>query len=1162
MKKRKLHTNLLLLFVLFFTMGNNPVSAQANSALEFAKISGDGNPTGNGPVNATAINFVKNTNNPTGNTFVTYTPGLSATFTLSDPEYTNSNYTYSQTGGPVAIGGAIGGGTAAIFDAPAGNPNASSFTSSGATAGNGISTTSNKFVTIRVSNTFARMNSLSTTGRHRAQRLTVEFNRPVNNPILHLSSLGAALLTSSSNPTVLFGFSAELDVFVNSATTAATLNRISGNTALVVSGNQINNGASNIGDGNYGDGSVQVIGTGITSLVFEIYLRGDRSLSPEYWTSPGTNGVYPTTTGTYYGETFSLGISLDGTEPIGCDNTMYFSAGSSTQLNAIVPAAGMLGLNPVGAAAGFPYNAMAIDPLTGIMYAMRGNTNLYQINGDGTTMDLGTVSGLSTTPPQYVSGEIDPLGNYYVAQVGTVGTIYKINTTTKVATAIGLSRNIAISDMAYNVNDDLLYAVENNTGQLISIDPVSGDITSIGVSPGNGVFGAMWGSNTGSVYAQESNGNLYQYDPATGRRVLTAIGVPDSGTDGAHCVTSPITFEADLSVTKTDERTTYVPGTINIYRILVKNNGPFGVMNAHVSDLVPVGIPTANVSYRVSYVSSGSLTNVSGTQTGAIDDYVSLPADGFIEYVVTVTIPESFTGDLTNTVTVTPPADSVDPDMSNNTATDTDTQNTFPCVTSNAFSTTGWQGIVYDAPDGMNAWGEISSSTGFPTASYSQVATFDYNQNANTNHAFTLNFETLAYGLTTANPQLQNYTGTPIFNNPWETDPTKINEDYAIFFTKTIQTGEEGKYQFDLTYGDDHIFIYKNGVKVKQQQNAYTATPLYNFVTLDVVAGDVISVLLVEEWEFNTAVTLVGSKLNTPLVEDLTNDCPNDFVDLNDAHTGTVPLDTDLVWFTNDAHSGTALTGTRVTQAGAGIYYAFYYNSANDCYSPASEVEVTIEDCPLPADLYVTKTDGKTNYIPGFSTTYTIVAGNNGSNGVEDAIVEDLVPAGIPAINMSYTAVASAGSSTNVTGTQTGAINDLVSLPVGGTVTYTVTVFIPASFTGDLVNTVTITPPAGITDPDMTNNTATDTNTFECTGPDSDGDGIPDMCDLDADNDGILNCVENGFDGDPNTAFKSNGAATAFTNTPGDAPINQFRLTNGEGQSGQAWSYEIGRAHV
>src|SRR5690554_8215008 len=118
-----------------------------------------------------------------------------------------------------------------------------------------------------------------------------------------------------------------------------------------------------------------------------------------------------------------------------------------------------------------------------------------------------------------------------------------------------------------------------------------------------------------------------------------------------------------------------------------------------------------------------------------------------------------------------------------------------------------------------------------------------------------------------------------------------------------------------------------------------------------------------------------------------------------------------------------------------------------------------------------------------------------------NAHVSDPVPAGIPAINVSYTAVASSGSTTEVSGTQTGAIDDYVSLPVGGTVTYTVTVFIPASFTGDLVNTVTVTPPSNIDDVDMTNNTATDVNTFVCTGPDADGDGIPDMCDLDADKD-------------------------------------------------------------
>lgn len=185
---------------------------------------------------------------------------------------------------------------------------------------------------------------------------------------------------------------------------------------------------------------------------------------------------------------------------IGCGNTLYFSAGSLTQLYAIAPSGGSLGLSPVGSPAGFGYNATAIDPVTGIMYAMRGNTNMYQINGDGTAVDLGSVSGLSTTPPQYIAGEIDPLGNYYVAQSGTVGTVYKINTSTKVATARSLSRNITISDMAYNVNNNLLYAVESN-GQLISINPVSGVITNVGTSYGPEVFGAMWGSDTGSIYA-------------------------------------------------------------------------------------------------------------------------------------------------------------------------------------------------------------------------------------------------------------------------------------------------------------------------------------------------------------------------------------------------------------------------------------------------------------------------------------------------------------------------------------------------------------------------------------------------------------------------------------------------------------------------------------
>src|SRR5690554_3814868 len=302
------------------------------------------------------------------------------------------------------------------------------------------------------------------------------------------------------------------------------------------------------------------------------------------------------------------------------------------------------------------------------MYGMRANGDLHQIHTDGTTTNLGTVSRLPSTG--YVSGEMDSLGNYYVVQAGTASTMYNINTATKTAASITLSQSIAISDMAYNVNDGLLYAVANNTGQLISINPVSAAITPIGTSPGTGVFGAMWGSNTGSIYAQESaTGEMYQYDTTTGNRVLIATGAPASGADGAHCVTSPIMFEADLYVTKTDGTEFYNPGATTTYTIEVGNNGPFGVQNAEIEDLVPAGIPAANVSYTA-VVSAGSLTTVSGTQAGAINDLVSLPVGGTVTYTVTVTIPASFTGDLVNTVTVTPPVNIDDVDMTNNTATD------------------------------------------------------------------------------------------------------------------------------------------------------------------------------------------------------------------------------------------------------------------------------------------------------------------------------------------------------------------------------------------------------------------------------------------------------------------------------------------------------------
>lgn len=128
------------------------------------------------------------------------------------------------------------------------------------------------------------------------------------------------------------------------------------------------------------------------------------------------------------------------------------------------------------------------------------------------------------------------------------------------------------------------------------------------------------------------------------------------------------------------------------------------------------------------------------------------------------------------------------------------------------------------------------------------------------------------------------------------------------------------------------------------------------------------------------------------------------------------------------------------------------------------------------ADLYTSVTDGATTYTPGSSVTYTVVAGNNGPFGVQDATVALPLPSGIPAANITYTATGAGGATSSVTGTQTGALNDVVNLPVNGTITYTVTVNIPVNYTGNLTTSVNVASPANSTDPNTANNTATDTN--------------------------------------------------------------------------------------
>lgn len=354
----------------------------------------------------------------------------------------------------------------------------------------------------------------------------------------------------------------------------------------------------------------------------------------------------------------------------GCTTKLYLSQTNS--IYEVVTSSNPLTYPLIGAAS-VNYNSTAINPLNGVMYGIQTPTSnvLLAINADGTSVNLGAVSGLPTGVT-FNSGEIDNLGNYYVKVNTDNNQLYRINLTTLTATLITLNSSVNLPDIAFNVTTGLLYGVNSTNGQLVSINPSTGAVVGIGITPGAVNFGAMFASSTGEMYGADNAGGFYQFNLTTGQRVLISNSPPSNGNDGAHCVTAPISFGSNLSVTKTDGKTEYIPGTTNTYTIIVSNSGPFGVLNANVSDPVPAGIPAANVSYTA-VASSGSTTNVVGTQVGAINDLVSVPVNGTITYTVNVNVPFSFTGNLVNTVTVTPPTNSTDSNLADNTATDTDT---------------------------------------------------------------------------------------------------------------------------------------------------------------------------------------------------------------------------------------------------------------------------------------------------------------------------------------------------------------------------------------------------------------------------------------------------------------------------------------------------------
>ncbi len=539
---------------------------------------------------------------------------------------------------------------------------------------------------------------------------------------------------------------------------------------------------------------------------------------------------------------------------------------------------------------------------------------------------------------------------------------------------------------------------------------------------------------------------------------------PDSGNDsGAH--STPLSPEADLSITKTDGVTSAVPGETVTYTIAVSNAaGPSAVAGATVSDDFP---PSLDCLWTC--IGSGGATCTPGQVAGEIDDLADLPVGGTATYTAVCAVDPEATGTLANTASVEAPA-GVDPNPANDSASDLDTvlspsadlsitksdgvtsavpgePLTYAIVAANAGPSDAVGAQVGDSfPAELSCqWtcagagggsctagpvaGDVADMADLPvgaTATYTAVCDVDLAATGTL-----ANTATVSPAPGTADPDPANNSASDL-----DTELQQV-VDLAITKGDGVTSAVPGE---PLTY----TIVVSNQVLALGSHGEQIGRG---------VTGATVSDLFPPELDCGWTCAPAGGASCTagPVAGNLV-----DTVDL--------PLGSSLV-YTADCGLAPDATGTLSNTAEvsppAGVIE----------HDPADNSATDEDDLTPQADLSITKTDGVTSALPGESVTYTLTVTNAGPS-VATGTVTDLFP---PELDCAWTCAGSGGA-TCTPGQVAGDVVDPVSLPVAGVATYTAVCAIDLTATGTLLNTATVEAPAGL-DPNPANDAATDLDT-------------------------------------------------------------------------------------
>jgi len=545
-------------------------------------------------------------------------------------------------------------------------------------------------------------------------------------------------------------------------------------------------------------------------------------------------------------------------------------------------------------------------------------------------------------------------------------------------------------------------------------------------------------------------------------------GVPDPNPDdNTATVVTDVRAVTDLSVTKTDGRTQYVPGSPVTYTIVVTNSGPSFARQVSVVDTLDPAI-VSSAAWTAVFAGAGSAGAPAGT--GSLGEIIDLAAGGTATYTIVAQTLPTATGSLVNTVVVQPSNLSNDPNPGNNTATDTDTV-LLPAALDVVKSVADLNGDFVVAGDTLRYTIVVSNPAGSPAREAAIDVTLADLIPANT---------TYAGNLTTTQGSVAGSQGSGVSGT-----------------LGTIAAGQSATITFEVTVdaGTPAGTVITNTATAAGTGQT-SGQSLTGTGSVGVVTPPGADLSLVKS---GPATFVPGSPLTWTIV--VSNAGPS--TSTNATVQDTLPAGVTAASWTAviaggasvaDA-SGSGDVATSVTlPAGGTVTFtvvaqtdpaatAALVNTAtvtptDGLPDPNSDDQTsTITTTPVPtADLSIVKSDGSTTYVPGRSVTYTITVSNAGPSGVTGARVRDVLPGIVT--TASWTAAFSGGAGAT---SGTGGIDELIDLAPGGKAEYTLVAIVSSTAVTSLVNTATVTPPDGVIDPNPGNETATDVDTPDFT---------------------------------------------------------------------------------